>query len=89
MTLNLNIEPDIKISLSQTFGIESDMEIKAFSKKSEYVPEIDKNYKFDRDTTLAILSGFAFNKRVLVQGFHGTGKSTHTLQHQQLQAYGL
>jgi cobaltochelatase CobS len=80
LTLNLNIEPDIKISLSQTFGIESDMEIKAFSKKSEYVPEIDKNYKFDRDTTLAILSGFAFNKRVLVQGFHGTGKSTHIEQ---------
>ena len=77
---NLNIQPDIKISLNQTFGIESDMEVDAFSKKSEYVPEIDKNYKFDRDTTLAILSGFAFNKRVLVQGYHGTGKSTHIEQ---------
>ena len=51
-----------------------------FQKKSEYVPEIDKNYKFDRDTTLAIISGFAFNKRVLVQGYHGTGKSTHIEQ---------
>ena len=80
MTPNLNIQPDIKISLKQTFGINSDMEVDAFSKKSEYVPEIDKNYKFDRDTTLAIISGFAFNKRVLVQGYHGTGKSTHIEQ---------
>ena len=80
MTLNLNIKPDIKISLNQTFGIESDMIVDAFSKRSEYVPEIDKNYIFDRDTTLAIISGFAFNKRVLVQGYHGTGKSTHIEQ---------
>ena len=56
------------------------MEVVAFSEKNEYVPEIDKNYKFDRDTTLAIISGFAFNKRVLVQGYHGTGKSTHIEQ---------
>ena len=80
MTPNLNIQPDIKVSLKQTFGIESEMEVNAFSKKSEYVPEIDKNYKFDRDTTLAIVSGFAYNKRVLVQGYHGTGKSTHIEQ---------
>ena len=80
MTPNLNIEPDIKVSLKQTFGIDSEMEVDAFSKKSEYVPEIDKTYKFDRDTTLAIISGFAFNKRVLVQGYHGTGKSTHIEQ---------
>ena len=80
MKLNINSEPDIKISLNQTFGIDSDLEVDAFSKKSEYVPEIDKNYKFDRDTTLAIISGFAFNKRVLVQGYHGTGKSTHIEQ---------
>jgi cobaltochelatase CobS len=80
LTLNLNLKPDIKISLNQTFGIESDMKIDAFSKRSEYVPEIDKNYTFDRDTTLAIISGFAFNKRVLVQGYHGTGKSTHIEQ---------
>ena len=59
MTPNLNIQPDIKISLKQTFGIDSEMEVDAFSKKSEYVPEIDKSYKFDRDTTLAIISGFA------------------------------
>ena len=68
MTSNLNIKPDIKLSIKQTFGIDSEMEVSAFSKKSEYVPEIDKNYKFDKDTTLAIISGFAFNKRVLVQG---------------------
>ncbi len=80
MTENITYNPDIKISIKQTFGFDSDMEIDAFSKKSEYVPEIDKNYKFDKDTTLAILSGFAFNKRVLVQGYHGTGKSTHIEQ---------
>ena len=80
MIPNLNTEPDIKVSLKQTFGIDSEMEVDAFSKKNEYVPEIDKNYKFDRDTTLAIISGFAFNKRVLVQGYHGTGKSTHIEQ---------
>jgi len=80
LTASLNIEPDIKISIKQTFGIDSEMEINAFSKKNEYVPEIDKNYKFDKDTTLAILSGFAFNKRCLISGYHGTGKSTHIEQ---------
>ena len=80
MTTNLNIKPDIKISVKQTFGIESDMEVDAFSKKNEFVPEIDKDYIFDKDTTIAILSGFNFNKRVMVQGFHGTGKSTHITQ---------
>ena len=59
MTTNIDIQPDIKLSINQTFGFDSDMQVEAFSKKSEYVPEIDKNYKFDRDTTLAILSGFA------------------------------
>jgi cobaltochelatase CobS len=77
---NLDIRPDIKISIKQTFGIESNLEVEAFSKKSDYVPDIDKSYIFDRDTTLAILSGFAYNKRVLVQGYHGTGKSTHIEQ---------
>jgi len=73
-------KPDIKISVKQTFGINTDMEIDAFSEENEFVPKIDQNYKFDRDTTLAILSGFAFNKRVLIQGYHGTGKSTHIEQ---------
>jgi cobaltochelatase CobS len=77
LTYNLNIQPDIKISVKQTFGIDTDMEVDAFSKKNELVPEIDKDYKFDRDTTLAILVGFKYNKRVIVHGYHGTGKSTH------------
>jgi len=80
MTPNLDIKPDIKISVNQSFSIDTDMLVDGFSKKNEYVPEIDKDYKFDRDTTLAILSGFAFNKRVLIQGYHGTGKSTHIEQ---------
>ena len=80
MTTNIDQTPDIKLSIKQTFGIDSDMEVDAFSKKTDYVPDIDKTYKFDKDTTLAILSGFSFNKRVLVQGYHGTGKSTHIEQ---------
>ena len=80
MNNELNIVPSIKLSVKQTFGIDSNLEIDAFEKKNEFVPEIDKNYKFDRDTTIAILSGFSFNKRVLVQGYHGTGKSTHIEQ---------
>ena len=73
-------KPDIKLSVKQAFGFESDMQVKAFSKKNEYVPKIDADYKFDKDTTLAILAGFTFNKRVLIQGYHGTGKSTHIEQ---------
>ena len=73
-------KPDIKISVRQTFGIDTEMEVDAFSNKNEFVPKIDQDYKFDRDTTLAILSGFSFNKRVLIQGYHGTGKSTHIEQ---------
>ena len=73
-------KPDIKVSVKQTFGIDTEMEVDAFSEKNELVPKIDQDYKFDRDTTLAILSGFAFNKRVLIQGYHGTGKSTHIEQ---------
>ena len=80
MTPNLDIKPDIKISVNQTFGIETEMQVNGFAKKNQYVPDLDKNYKFDRDTTLAILSGFSFNKRVLIQGYHGTGKSTHIEQ---------
>ncbi len=76
----LGNKPDIKISVNQTFGFDSDMEVNAFSKKNEYVPKIDPDYKFDKDTTLAILAGFSFNKKVLIQGYHGTGKSTHIEQ---------
>ena len=80
MTSLAELSPDIKISVNQVFGIDTEMKVDGFSKKNEYVPEIDDNYKFDRDTTLAIISGFAFNKRVLIQGYHGTGKSTHIEQ---------
>ena len=80
MSENLSLVPDIKISVKQTFGIDSNMEVEAFSKKNELVPELDKNYVFDKDTTMAILSGFCYNKRVLIQGYHGTGKSTHIEQ---------
>ena len=80
MTNLAELVPDIKISVKQIFGIDTDMKVDGFSKKNEYVPDIDNNYKFDRDTTLAIISGFAFNKRVLIQGYHGTGKSTHIEQ---------
>src|SRR5437762_3323444 len=73
-------EPDIKISVRQTFGIDSDLQVPAFSHGSEHVPDIDEAYRFDRDTTLAILAGFAYNRRVLIQGYHGTGKSTHIEQ---------
>jgi cobaltochelatase CobS len=73
-------KPDLKISVKQTFNIDADFEVPAFSKKNDYVPEIDENYIFDKETTLAILAGFSQNRRVLVQGFHGTGKSTHIEQ---------
>jgi cobaltochelatase CobS len=72
--------PDIKLSVRQTFGIDSDLEVPAFGSSSDYVPELDESYRFDRDTTLAILAGFAFNRRVMIQGYHGTGKSTHIEQ---------
>jgi cobaltochelatase CobS len=72
--------PDIRISVRQTFGLDSDMMVPAFSLGSAHVPLRDESYLFDHDTTLAILAGFAFNRRVLVQGYHGTGKSTHIEQ---------
>ena len=73
-------EPDINISVRQHFGLDADLEVPAFSQRSEHVPDIDETYCFDRDTTLAILAGFTHNRRVMVQGFHGTGKSTHLEQ---------
>ncbi len=72
--------PDIEVSVRQTFGIDSDLQVPAFSQTSDYVPETDESYRFDRDTTLAILAGFAHNRRVMIQGYHGTGKSTHIEQ---------
>ncbi len=72
--------PDITLSVREVFGIDSDWRVPAFSESEEHVPEVDSAYRFDHDTTLAILAGFAHNRRVLVQGFHGTGKSTHIEQ---------
>lgn len=72
--------PDMKISVRQVFGIDSDIEVPAYSEPNEYVPDYDPDYLFDRNTTLAILAGFAHNRRVMVSGYHGTGKSTHIEQ---------
>ncbi|MFG1299537.1 cobaltochelatase subunit CobS [Xanthobacter sp. V3C-3] len=72
--------PDMKVSVRQTFGIDIDMEVPAFSEADPHVPELDPDYLFDRPTTLAILAGFARNRRVMVTGYHGTGKSTHIEQ---------
>lgn len=73
-------KPDTTIDAKEAFGIETQMVIPAFSERNEYVPEIDEAYRFDRETTLAILAGFAHNRRVMIQGYHGTGKSTHIEQ---------
>ena len=79
-TIGLASQPDTTVSVREKFGIEQDLEVPAFSQVSEYVPPVDEDYLFDRDTTLAILAGFAHNRRVMVQGYHGTGKSTHIEQ---------
>ena len=77
---NVSGVPDIKVSARQLFGIDTDMEVPAFSMQTEHVPQMDDSYLFDHDTTMAILAGFAHNRRVMVQGYHGTGKSTHIEQ---------
>jgi cobaltochelatase CobS len=69
--------PDMKVSVRQVFGIDSDLEVPAYSNGDPHVPDVDSDYRFDRATTLAILAGFSRNRRVMVTGFHGTGKSTH------------
>ena len=84
MTLNKKIElpnkPHQKLSVTEVFDIDSKLYVKGFQDKSDWVPDIDNSYVFDRDTTLSILAGFEHNRRVMVQGFHGTGKSTHIEQ---------
>ncbi|MEJ1160359.1 cobaltochelatase subunit CobS [Prosthecomicrobium sp. N25] len=72
--------PDMKLSVRQMFGIDTDLEVPGYSERSEHVPDLDPDYLFDRDTTLAILAGFAKNRRVMISGYHGTGKSTHIEQ---------
>ena len=78
--LDINDMPDTKIKVGEVFGIDSDMVVPAYSAANAHVPEADPDYIFDRATTLAILAGFAHNRRVMVSGYHGTGKSTHIEQ---------
>ena len=84
MNANTTIEaegmPDKIISVRDTFNFDTDLTVPAYSTANEYVPEIDEDYLFNPETTLAILAGFAHNRRVMVSGFHGTGKSTHIEQ---------
>ena len=72
--------PDIEVDISQTFDLDVELKVPGFSEANEYVPQIDEAYKFDKNTTLAILAGFSHNRRVLIQGYHGSGKSTHIEQ---------
>lgn len=78
--MDVNAKPTEEISVREVFGIDSDMAVKGFAAGSDRVPALDSTYKFDPDTTLAILAGFQYNRRVMIQGYHGTGKSTHIEQ---------
>ena len=76
----ITLAPDRKVSVRETFGVDVDMTVPAFSERDAHVPDLDPSYKFDPETTKAICAGFAFDRRVMVQGYHGTGKSTHIEQ---------
>ena len=76
----LSLVPDRSVSLRETFGVDSDMMVPAFSERDPHVPDVDPAYRFDPETTKAICAGFAHDRRVMVQGYHGTGKSTHIEQ---------
>ncbi len=78
--LSPEMMPDTSVSVREVFGLQQDLQVPAFSQVTEYVPAVDPDYRFDPETTLAILAGFAHNRRVMVQGYHGTGKSTHIEQ---------
>ena len=78
--IDINAKPTEKLSVRDVFGIDTDMTVPAFAERSSRVPDMDSTYKFDPDTTLAILAGFSHNRRVMIQGYHGTGKSTHIEQ---------
>ncbi|QRI62702.1 cobaltochelatase subunit CobS [Shinella sp. PSBB067] len=80
MDLDISNLPDTTVSVREVFGIDTDLRVPAYSKADAYVPDLDPDYLFDRETTLAILAGFAHNRRVMVSGYHGTGKSTHIEQ---------
>ena len=79
-SLDLEMTPTRDVNVRDVFGIDTDMVVRGFEDKSDRVPEFDSTYKFDPDTTLAILAGFNNNRRVMIQGYHGTGKSTHIEQ---------
>jgi cobaltochelatase CobS len=76
----LALTPDHTVNARETFDVDFDMQVPAFSQRDAHVPDIDEAYKFDPETTRAICAGFAHNRRVMVQGYHGTGKSTHIEQ---------
>ncbi|MCF6233284.1 MAG: AAA family ATPase, partial [Rhodobacteraceae bacterium] len=78
--IDMNEKPTEDISVREVFGIDANMPVKGFAEASDRVPDLDPTYKFDPDTTLAILAGFTYNRRLLIQGYHGTGKSTHIEQ---------
>ena len=78
--LDMNAKPTETISVREVFGIDTDMTVKGFAEGTDRVPALDPTYKFDPDTTMAILAGFSHNRRVMIQGYHGTGKSTHIEQ---------
>ena len=78
--LSPDMTPDVSVNVREAFGIDQDFSVPAFGERSEYVPLIDEDYVFDPDTTLAILAGFTHNRRTMIQGYHGTGKSTHIEQ---------
>ena len=78
--ISLPNRPDQKVNVKQTFGIDADLVVHGFKEKTQWVPEIDSTYIFDKDTTMAILAGFEHDRRVMIQGYHGTGKSTHIEQ---------
>ncbi|MGR3363264.1 MAG: cobaltochelatase subunit CobS, partial [Maritimibacter harenae] len=79
-TSDITAKPTEDVSVREVFGIDTDMMVKGFAEASDRVPELDTTYKFDPDTTMAILAGFSHNRRVMIQGYHGTGKSTHIEQ---------
>ena len=78
-TLGIDM-PDVEISVREVFGLDIDLKVPGFSKRTEYVPEVDEAYCFDHDTTIAILAAFAHGRKLMIQGYHGTGKSTHVEQ---------
>tara|TARA_R110000744_G_scaffold21536_6_gene55627 strand:- start:2148 stop:3146 length:999 start_codon:yes stop_codon:yes gene_type:complete len=79
--LDIKLEqPDIMISVRDVFGIDTNLKVPAFSERDPHVPEIDTAYQFNPEVTLAILAGFSRDRRVMIQGLHGTGKSTHIEQ---------